>query len=135
MLIPKPKFPADVNRMIDASLYLCSMLLSHNKTFYPFAAICIDGDIQSVFFDEKKKHECGVIEQLEDMILQHTVNVPKSNSLIVYSAYVETPQTDTQDVLVFEVMLHTGVMQQILYPVSFSSDKVDIGTAFMHQTL
>jgi hypothetical protein len=69
------------------------------------------------------------------MILQHTVNVPKSNSLIVYSAYVETPQTDTQDVLVFEVMLHTGVMQQILYPVSFSSDKVEIGTAFMHQTL
>ena len=135
MHIPTPELPADVTRMIDASLTLCSTLLSYNETFYPFAAICIDGDIQSVFFDEHREHECGVIEQLEDTILHHTVNVSKSNSLIVYSAYVETPETDRQDVLVFEVTLYTGIMQQILYPVTFTPDKVDIGAAFMHQTL
>lgn len=135
MHIPKPELPADVTQMIDASLVLCSSLLSYNETFYPFAAIGIDGDIQSVFFDEHKEHECGVIEQLEDTILHHTVNVSKSNSLIVYSAYVDTPQTENQDVLVFEVSLYTGIMQQILYPVTFTPNKVEIGAPFMHQTL
>lgn len=135
MHISRPELPADVTQMINASLVLCSTLLSHNKSFYPFAAICIDGDIQSVFFDENKGYETGVIEQLEDTILHHTIHVSKSNSLIVYSAYVETPLTQAQDVLVFEVSLYTGVMQQILYPVTFNSNKVEIGAPFMHQTL
>jgi hypothetical protein len=133
--IPAPELPNEVNIMIDASLVLCKTLLHYSSSFYPFAAVCIDGDVQCVFIDETKEYEQGVIEQLEDTILHHTVNVSKSNSLIAYSAYMETPTSARQDVLVFEVALYNGSVNQILYPVCYSEAGVEIGTPLLHQNL
>jgi hypothetical protein len=43
--------PNSVHTMLKTSIALCETLLRHNETFYPIAAVDLNGDIQAVMCD------------------------------------------------------------------------------------
>lgn len=147
--------PESVLTMIDTSIGLCESLLRYTDTFYPFAAIDLDGDLQAVFsHDASESHQnqqfiddpsfeyslgesenLGMIERLEQDILNQTLHVSKANSVLVYAAFVEAKENEFADVIVADVNLYEGSTQQFYFPVIYGSENVSIGSPFTNQPL
>ena len=147
--------PDSALTMIDTSLVLCQSLLNHTDTFYPFAAVDLDGDLQPIFSYEpceRDHHDnfinaasfehilgegenMGMIEQLETNILNCTLNVSKANSVLMYAGFIETKRNEFTDVIVADVNLFDGSSHQFYFPVIKQLDHVTIGTPFTHLQL
>lgn len=147
--------PESALTMIDTSLLLCQSLLNYTNTFYPFAAVDVDGDLQPIFSYEPcecKHHDnffnaasfehileegenMGMIEQLETNILNCTVNVSKANSVLIYAGFIEAKRNEFTDVIVADVKLFDGSNQQFYFPVIEQLNNVTIGPPFTHLQL
>jgi hypothetical protein len=116
--------------MLDASIELCRTLLKHNESFYPFASVAIDGDIQCIFHEPNAYKEHQLIDKLEDEIWAHTHQVQQSLSVLVYAGLMVDDKGAKRDVVVCDVTTQEGEQQQIYYPVSFTCTRPKIGSPF-----
>jgi hypothetical protein len=154
--------PNSVKRMIDACIAVCEPLIRNNDTFYPLAAVDLNGDIQAILcnaLDDMQEHDdrslyessstsstssaagsttnvtasIGMIERLERHVAQRTEYVQNANSVILYMAFIEAKHRVFTDVIVADVTLYAGASQQYYFPVTYLPGHVTIGPAFtMH---
>ena len=126
----EPDIQATLERMLQLSIDLCRTLLKHNETFYPFASVAIDGDIQCIFNSGGDYREHQIIEQLEDEIWDRTHQVQQSLSVLVYSGLMVDDRGHKRDVVVCDVTTQEGEQHQIYYPVNFACANPQIGAPF-----
>lgn len=126
----EPDIQATLERMLQLSIDLCRTLLKHNETFYPFASVAIDGDIQCIFNSGGDYREHQIIEQLEDEIWARTHQVQQSLSVLVYSGLMVDDRGHKRDVVVCDVTTQEGEQHQIYYPVNFTCANPQIGAPF-----
>lgn len=126
----EPDIQATLERMLQSSIDLCRTLLKHNETFYPFASVAIDGDIQCIFHSDDVHREHQIIEQLEDEIWARTHQVQQSLSVLVYSGLMVDDRGHKRDVVVCDVTTQEGEQHQIYYPVNFACANPQIGAPF-----
>lgn len=126
----KPDIHTTLERMLQLSIDLCRTLLKHNETFYPFASVAIDGDIQCIFNSGGDYREHQIIEQLEDEIWARTHQVQQSLSVLVYSGLMVDDRGHKRDVVVCDVTTQEGEQHQIYYPVNFACANPQIGAPF-----
>jgi hypothetical protein len=154
--------PNSVKTMIDACIAVCEPLIRNNDTFYPLAAVDLNGDIQAILcnaLDDMQEHDdrslyesssisstssaagsttnvtasIGMIERLERHVAQRTEYVQNANSVILYMAFIEAKHRVFTDVIVADVTLYAGASQQYYFPVTYLPGHVTIGPAFtMH---
>jgi hypothetical protein len=152
--------PNSVKTMIDTCIAVCEPLILNNDTFYPLAAVDLNGDIQAILFnalDDMQEHDdrslyelsstssaagsttnvtasIGMIERLEQHVAQRTEYVQNSNSVILYMAFIEAKHRVFTDVIVADVTLYVGASQQYYFPVTYLPGHVTIGPAFTMNT-
>ena len=154
--------PNSVKTMIDTCIAVCEPLIRNNDTFYPLAAVDLNGDIQAILcnaLDDMQEHDdrssyessstsstssaagsttnvtasIGMIERLEQHVAQRTEYVQNANSVILYMAFIEAKHRVFTDVIVADVTLYAGASQQYYFPVTYLPGHVTIGPAFtMH---
>lgn len=154
--------PNSVKTMIDTCIAVCEPLIRNNDTFYPLAAVDLNGDIQAILcnaLDDMQEHDdrssyesssisstssaagsttnvtasIGMIERLEQHVAQRTEYVQNANSVILYMAFIEAKHRIFTDVIVADVTLYAGASQQYYFPVTYLPGHVTIGPAFtMH---
>ena len=144
--------PESALTMIDISLALCQSLLNNTDTFYPFAAVDLDGNLLPIFSYEPCERDyhdnfinaasfehilgegenMGMIEQLESNIHNCTLNASKANSVLIYVGFIEAKRNEFTDVIVADVHLFDGSSQQFYFPVIEQLDNVTIGPPFTH---
>ena len=125
----EPDIQTTLERMFNQAL-ICVKHFSHNETFYPFASVAIDGDIQCIFNSEHEHREYQIIEQLEQEIWERTHQVQQSLSVLVYSGLMVDDRGHKRDVIVCDVTTQEGEQQQIYYPINFTCSNPQIGTPF-----
>jgi hypothetical protein len=152
--------PNSVQTMLDTSIAVCETLLRHNDTFYPLAAVDLNGDIQAVLchaLDDVSGHgalasseasetdsssstvtdvssNIGMIERLEQRVAQRIEHVNNANSVVMYMAFIEAKHRVFTDVIVADVTLYAGATQQYYFPVTYLPGKAVIGPAFTMHT-
>ena len=163
MTISYSTLPHSVKTMLNTSIAVCETLLRHNDTFYPLAAVDLNGDIQAVLcsaLDDTSDHDdlpssgssessqssletrtntdvsasVGMIERLEQRVAQLTEYVQNANSVILYIAFIEAKHRVFTDVIVADVTLYAGASQQYYFPVTYLPGHVTIGPAFTMHT-
>lgn len=149
--------PNTVKTMLNTSIAFCEQLLRHNDTFYPFAAVDLNGDLQAVLIsslqdtssedDLPVEPSClvdtstditaslGMLEQLEQQVRSRTAHVHNANSVICYMAFVEAKYGVFTDVVVADVTLYSGTSEQYYFPVTYLPGHVTIGHAFTMHTV
>ena len=162
MTISYSTLPNSVKTMIDTCIAVCEPLIRNNDTFYPLAAVDLNGDIQAILcnaLDDMQEHDdrssyesssisstssaagsttnvtasIGMIERLEQHVAQRTEYVQNANSVILYMAFIEAKHRIFTDVIVADVTLYAGASQQYYFPVTYLPGHVTIGPAFtMH---
>lgn len=162
MTISYSTLPNSVKTMIDTCIAVCEPLIRNNDTFYPLAAVDLNGDIQAILcnaLDDMQEHDdrssyesssisstssaagsttnvtasIGMIERLEQHVAQRTEYVQNANSVILYMAFIEAKHRVFTDVIVADVTLYAGASQQYYFPVTYLPGHVTIGPAFtMH---
>ena len=125
-----PDIQSTLELMLDGSIQLCRTLLQHSDSFYPFASVAIDGDIQCIFHDDASLVEHQLIEQLEDEIWVRTHQVQQSLAVLVFSGLMVDDRGKKRDVVVCEVTTQEGEQQHIYYPVDFARTNPQIGAPF-----
>lgn len=118
----------DQEPLVDSAVNFAANLLRFSDTFYPFAMLSVNGDVQNIFTEHAANSELqgGMIEELEWLILERNFNAQNTFSIVVYAAQIESTEEHAIDVVATKIIDATGAETMRLYPFHFSINQVSI---------
>jgi hypothetical protein len=103
--------------MISGALDFCESMLLRSDMLYPFALICTNNEIHSIFAnDEGQLAHGAMIESLQAQIQAHKNIEPRYASVLVYAADIKQASIPDTDALVLTITDSQGHNTIALYP-------------------